>query len=116
MQTLKQVLESRRVREVWSSGAPVGRWALERQYGTEVTSPQSKGPGLCPHQNSLGFDCGCFGGRVCELPGLSALVLGLGRGSRCWWWDVRSVSPEMERAAGMRADPRGPFPPPSPSD
>lgn len=55
MQTLKQVLESRSVREVWSSGAPVGRWALERQYGTEVTSPQSKGPGLCPPPKLAGF-------------------------------------------------------------
>ena len=62
MQTLNQVLEFRGIKGGWSSGAPVGWWALERQCGTEVTSPKSKGPGLCTQQNSLGFDCGCFGG------------------------------------------------------
>lgn len=116
MQTLKQGLESRGIKEGWPLGALVGWWAFERQCGTEVTSPQGKGPGLCPHQNFLGFHCSCFGGEKVWTPwSFGSVVLGLGRRPRCWRWDVRSVSPEMERAAGMRADLRGPFPPPLPS-
>lgn len=86
---LKQVLESRSVRGVVlrSTGRAVG----SLRDSMEQRSPPHRARGLgCVPTKTRWVLTAAFGGRVCEL--LIFIGPRAGKGSRYWWWDVRSVS------------------------